>query len=90
MSPTRRKRAKAGDSLYIGFPCGKWRWMQVSPGKAGGCVPRAAQGLFKLALQECGYSDPADTVQVIEHERRIGVGKSDLRKRLSPQGDCDQ
>lgn len=84
VADTKEAARKLGDSLYMDFLRGKCgEWMQVvSQVKQAGGVPRAAQGLFKLALQECGYSDPADTVQVIEHERASASSKSDLQKEI--------
>lgn len=84
VSATKEDARKLGDSLYREFLRGKCsEWMQVvAQVKQAGGIPRAAQGLFKLALQECGYSDPADTVGVIEHERASASSNSKLQEEL--------
>lgn len=74
VASTDEEAKELGDGLWMEFLRGKaleWHGI-VQNTRAMGGVPLPASGLFKYALKKLNMQDPANTIEVIENERRAG------------------
>jgi hypothetical protein len=74
VASTDEEAKEMGDALWMEFLRAKaLEWMGIVQNTRNmGGVPLPASGLYKYALKKLSIADPANTVEVIENERKVG------------------